>query len=66
MAVVKGGEGRGGYCGIESREMMFSGQDGPGAENESGPGRWSSEALLRAEKNKGASGFLPEQLELLG
>lgn len=46
--------------------MMCSGQDGPGAENESGPGRWSSAELLRAEDNQGASECLPEQLGLLG
>lgn len=30
------------------------------------PGRWSFEELLRAEKDKCASEFVPEQLELVG
>lgn len=49
---MKWGDSRGGCCGIESLEMMFSGQDGPGAEHESAPGRWSFEELLRARKTR--------------
>lgn len=40
--------------------MVFSGQAGPGAEAESGPGSWSSEA--EGGDKQGASEFLPEQL----